>query len=135
MKNFTMYEMDREGLTNILFGSYSKRYSDRISVKKIDYTDRKVKVNANIKADNGLYKNDKILLNKNVIYSRDDGVRFESEMANYDKKQGLFTTDKEFIIYRGKSSTKGSTLRYNSNTKKINATKTKTIYQLQESKK
>jgi LPS export ABC transporter protein LptC len=135
MKVFTMYELDRQGLKTILFGSSSKRFSDRYTVKNINYTDNAKGFTVNMKADNGVYKNENMLLNGNVIYAREDGLRFHSDMARYNKMSGILSTDDDFIVYEGENSATGTSLKYNKFTKKMNATQIKAIYQLQESNK
>lgn len=133
IENFKLYELDKYGVTSLFGGSNSKRYEDRDMVEDIDYTDSTNKLKANIKAKTGLHKGEKIDLDGDVTYSREDGLRFESAHAQYDKKSAIFSTNKDFVIYKGKSSTVGSSLIYNSKEKTTNAKKTKTIYQLEES--
>lgn len=133
MQVFTMYELDTKGLKTILFGSNSKRFSDRYTVKNIDYTDSAREYIANMKADSGVYKDENISLSGNVEYARENGLTFQSDTAHYDKKSSIFSTDKEFVVFKGQSSAIGTSLHYNNVTKKMKATKMKAIYQLQES--
>lgn len=134
MKVFTMYELDTKGLKTILFGSSSKRFSDRYTVRNLNYTDSAKEYIANMKADTGLYKNENIDLNGNVVYLREDGLTFESDSANYNKKRSILSTKEDFIVHRGKNSAIGTSLHYNNKTNKMKATKIEAIYQLQESK-
>ncbi len=135
IQDFTLYELDKRGITSLFGGSNSKRYEDRDIVENIDYTDSSADLKANISAKKGIHMGETIELHENVIYSREDGVRFESESAHYDKKSAIFFTDKNFIIYKGKNSTTGNFLLYKSKEKITNAKKIQAVYQLQESNK
>jgi len=133
IKGFTMYELDTKGLKTILFGTDSKRYSDRYTVENVNYTDSSKLYIANMKADHGIYKDENIFLKDNVTYAREDGLTFESDMADYYKKSGIISTDMDFIIMQGENNAIGTSLEYNNITNKIKAKKIKAIYQLQES--
>lgn len=133
LTTFTMYELDTIGLKTILLGSSSKRYSDRYTVDNIDYTDNSKKYIANMKADDGIYKNETVFLNGNVAYAREDGLTFESDKAQYDKKTKIISTDRDFIVYQGESVVIGSSAEYNNLTNKIKATNVKVNYKLKES--
>lgn len=135
MVSFAMYELNTKGLKTILLGSSSKRFSDRYEVENINYTDNSKEFNVNMKADKGLYKGEKILLDGNVFYYREDGLTFESQEAKYNKKSTILSTDKEYVIYRDKNSIKGKSLTYNNKTNKIKSVKIEAVYQLQEREK
>lgn len=134
LQNFTIYELDQEGLKSIFGGANSKRYSDRDVVEKIDFTDSTNRLITNIKAGKGTHKPQDILLEDEVVYTREDGLTFKSEAAHYEKNSSIFSTDQEFVIYRGESFAVGKALIYDSKSKITNAQNIKTIYQLQESK-
>jgi len=134
LKNFTMYELDKKGLKTILLGNNAKRFSDRYTVENINYTDSAKKYISNMKSNNGTYKDEIILLKGDVTYTREDGLTFQSEIAQYNKKSAILSTDTAFVLYKDKNSARGASLEYNNITNKIKATKIKAIYQLQESR-
>lgn len=88
-----------------------------------------------MKAKKGLYKGDDISLEGDVVYNREDGLIFESQEAQYNKKSTILSTDKAFIVYRGKESVKGSSFVYDNTQKKLSSKNIEAIYQLEESTK
>ena len=68
-KNFTMYDLDTQGLKTMMSGSVARRYVDRYTVKDINYTDNTKKHRANLVAKNGIYTKEKIYLDTNVTYT------------------------------------------------------------------
>jgi len=132
LKTFTIYELDTLGLKTILLGSKSNRFDDRYTIDNINYTDNSKEYIANTKADYGVYKEENVFLNGHVIYTREDGLTFESDKAQYNKKTKVISTDTKFVIYRGDDVVTGSSAEYNNLTNKIKATNTKATYQLKE---
>ncbi|MBN2815887.1 MAG: LPS export ABC transporter periplasmic protein LptC [Campylobacterales bacterium] len=135
LSGFALYELDGQGLKTILLGDSSKRFSDRYTVDGINYTDNSKEYIANMKAKKGLYKGDDISLEGDVVYNREDGLIFESQEAQYNKKSTILSTDKAFIVYRGKESVKGSSFVYDNTQKKLSSKNIEAIYQLEESTK
>jgi len=132
LQNFTIYELDQEGLKSRLKGANSSRYSDRDVIEKIDFTSSATNMVSSIQAGIGTHKSEDILLEDDVVYKREDGVIFKSEMAHYEKKSAIFSTQKDFVIYKGKNSTVGEALMYDSKNKTTKAQNIKTVFQLQE---
>lgn len=131
---FTIYEINTFGLDSILLGTKATRYVDRYDMDNVNFTDNTQKYIANIKANNGVYKNDIITLKQDVIYNREDGLSFSSDEAIYNKKNSIVKTNHKYVAYSGKNKLVGSSLVYN-NLK--NRTKSKNItvtYQLREKK-
>lgn len=132
VNTFTIYEINRFGLDSILLGTKGTRYADRYKIENVNFTDNTKKYIANIKANNGIYKNDIITLHKDVVYSREDGLSFSSDEAIYNKTTSIVKTDKKYVAYNEKSRLTGSSLVYN-NVKNITKSKNITaIYQLRE---
>ena len=133
LKDFTMYELDRSGLHTIMLGSSATRYADRYTVKNIDYTDNeKEEYIANMKADNGIYKNDFVTLTGNVEYVRDDGLTFKTQKAIYNKKTSNVVSDVGYVAYMNESTVRGSYIKYNNEKNRIFSKNVTAKIQLQE---
>jgi len=134
LKDFTMYELDTNSLRTIMVGSAATRYSDRYTVKDMDYTDNSKVYVANMQADNGLYKEEFVTLDGNVVYTREDGLTFKTKKATYNKKTSDVVSDVGFIAYLNSNVVTGSYIKYNNLTKKIYSKDVAATYQLQERK-
>jgi len=134
LANFTLYELDTKGLTTYMIGDKSIKYSNRYEVENMDYTDNSSKLIANMKANNGLYKNDIVDLEGDVVYTREDGLEFITEKIVYNKKTGVANTNKEFIMLRDDNKVVGTSLIYNNILRKSTVTDVVAKYQIEENK-
>ena len=99
LRNFTLYELDVNGLQNIMIGREGYRFKDRIEVNDIDYTDSTRKLQNNVQADFGVYRGvDLITLKGNVRYYREDGMKFKSNKALINQKEETITADGPFTM-------------------------------------
>jgi LPS export ABC transporter protein LptC len=134
LEDFTLYELNENGLVTLMKGSKAIRFSDRYKVTNIDYTDNSKVFIANMRADDGLYRDleDIIDLKGNVVYNREDGLIFESDEATYNQKSAIAHTNKDYVIYRDKNIVVGKSLLYDN---RLNTVKSKNVvakYQIQE---
>lgn len=134
LSDFTMYELDPEGLNTIMLGSTGTRYADRYTVKGMDYTDNSKKYIANMVSDLGVYKNDIVTLTGHVVYVREDGLTFKSEIATYNKKTADVISNTKYIAYLDDNIVTGDYLKYNNMSKKIYSKNVVAKYQLKEGK-
>jgi len=132
--DFVLYELDNSSLSTVMKGSSATRFSDRYVVKQIDYTDNSREYISNMKANNGIYKNDIVDLEGEVFYVREDGLIFESQEATYNKKTNITSTKKDFVIYRDNDKVTGTRLKYNNALNRSSAQEVRAKYQLQEEK-
>ena len=130
---FTLHELDIFGLSTLMTGDNSVKYDDRYLVTNIDYTDNSRKYTANMKADEGLYKDDTVVLSGDIVYIREDGLTFKTDKAVYDKKTEIIQTDSEFISFRTTNTINGSALKYHNDSQNIEAKNVTIKYQLKES--
>ncbi len=113
MRNFTLYELNENGLKDIMIGRKGFRYSDRIEVIDIDYTDSTRKLQSNLQADVGIYNNtDLITLEGNVRYYREDGMKFTSNKAIINQKEETIKTVGSFKMDRLADNIVGNDLFY-----------------------
>ncbi|EDZ62696.1 protein containing DUF1239 [Sulfurimonas gotlandica GD1] len=134
LEAFTLHELSQDGLVTLMKGSKAIRYNDRYKVFNIDYTDNSKNFIANMRADNGLYrdKDDVIDLTGNVIYNREDGLIFESQEATYNKKSAIAKTNKDYVIYRDSNRVVGTSLTYDNRLNRVKSKNVVAKYQIQE---
>lgn len=132
---FTMYELDERGLTSLMSGTEGIRYSDRYSVKLMDYTDNSQEYIANMKSNSGIYKGDNVYLEGDVVYFREDGLTFETQKVVYNKKTAIARADGNYVLYRNNNKVTGNKLKYNNSLNRVQSKNVVARYQLKESKK
>lgn len=135
ISNFTMHELDQKGLVTLMNGSNAARFTDRYRVEEMDYTDNSKEYMANMKANSGVYKNEVVHLNGDILYVREDGLTFETQKAVYNKKTAIATADGNFVLYRGANRVTGEKLKYNNSLEKIESKNVNAIYKFEESKR
>ena len=135
LNKFKLYELNKERMTTIMEGKKGVRYKNRYEINKIDYTDNSKNYISNMKANFGVYKNDKLLdLIGNVKYVRADGIDFQSEKVHYNKATHIATTNSGYTLYVGENVVVGKTLRYNNELNIIKSTDVIANYKIDEGK-
>jgi len=132
---FSVYELDRDGLNDVVIGDKGIRYEDRYRFFNINYTDKTKEYISNIKADNGLYKGDVFVFDGNVNYVRDDGLNFKTQKIRYNKATTVVSTDTDFVAYIGENRVVGTSLVYDKTSKKLRSKDVRATYQIAEEKK
>ena len=132
---FSVYELNRDGLNDVVIGDRGIRYEDRYRFFNINYTDKTKEHISNIKSDNGLYKGDVFVFDGNVSYVRDDGLNFKTQKVRYNKKTTVVSTDTDFVAYIGENRVVGTSLVYDKTSKKLRSKDVRAIYQIAEEKK
>jgi len=132
MNKFTLYELDESGLTTLMIGKNTTRYSDRYVVSDINFTDDSKEYLVNIVANNGIYKNKILKLKDHIYFSREDGLTFQTEQAEYDQNSNIIKTDGKYLSSMGNSTLSGDSLVYYGLEKKIKSKNIFAIYQLGE---
>ena len=134
LTTFTLYELNTQGLTTYMLGDKSVKYSNRYEVDNMDYTDNSSELIANMKSKRGLYKNNIVDLDGDVVYTREDGLEFTTDKIIYNKKTGIANTNAEFIMLRENDKVVGTSLMYNNLLRKATITNVIANYQIQENK-
>jgi len=132
--SFTLHELNTVGIATIMKGNNALRYEDRYLVKNIDYTDNSKKYKANMVADDGIYKDNMVHLQGNIIYNREDGLVFKTQKADYDKVTQIATSPTDYVSFMGNNQMDGSSLKYDSVNKKMESQNVNITYQLKEEK-
>ena len=133
VSSFTMYEFDKNGLTSLTSGLEGAKYIDKYAIEFIDYTDNSKDYIVNMKADSGIYENDNVYLNGDVVYFREDGLTFETQQAIYNKKTTIVNADGNYTIYRDNNKIIGKKLKYNNSLNTFQSRDVSVVYQLEKS--
>jgi len=115
LEQFRLLELSNKGLTTIMDGNKAIKYTDKYIVQNINYTDSSKKYIANMIAKNGIYEDDTIKLDGDILFTREDGLSFLSQHANYNKKTNIVISPENYIATLGKHEARGSYLEYNNN--------------------
>lgn len=116
-----------------MIGKEGVRYSDRYTVKGIDYTDNSKHYIANMKANDGLYQNDIVDLSGDVSYSREDGLMFKTQNVVYNKQTHISVVKSEYEAFRDNDTVIGTYLKYNNELNRIESDNVTAKYNMQES--
>ncbi|TKI69848.1 LPS export ABC transporter periplasmic protein LptC [Sulfurimonas crateris] len=135
ISTFTMHELDKNGLVTLMNGSEASRFTNRYTVKDMDYTDNSKEYMANMKANSGVYKNEIVDLVGDILYVREDGLTFETQKALYNKKTAIATANGKFVLYRDANRVTGVKLKYNDSLERVEAKNVYAIYKLEERKR
>jgi len=129
---FVMYELNSEGLDTLMSGEKAYRFKDRYVFDFVDFTDNAKEFIANMKANSGVYKNNKINLEGDVFYIREDGLSFETQKLEYNTATNIVKTNEPYVAMMGENSMRGDSLIYNSKTKKFNAKSVSVKYNIED---
>jgi hypothetical protein len=133
VKEFTMYELIRNGLKTFMVGSSATKYDDRFIIEDMNYTDKSEEYTANMRAKKGVYKDDKVTLTDDVVYSRENGFVFQTQKVVYDKNNSTAVSDVGYTARVGENIVHGSYIKYNNLLNKVYSKNIEAIYQLKES--
>lgn len=131
---FSMYELENDGLKTLMAGTKALRYTNRYIVDNVDFTDNAKTFISNMQADNAVYKNNIVNLKGNVVYTREDGLTFESDTLKYDTQSTIAQTKDRYIAHRDKDNMTGTSFVYNSAKNTMKSKNVTVKYQLKESK-
>jgi hypothetical protein len=134
LEYFTLYELSKDGLVSQMSGDDGIRYTNRYIVSNMDYTDNSKEFISNMKAKNGIYKQNIVYLNGDVAYKRDDGLRFFSQKVIYNKTKDIVSSDVEYIAYMGENYIFGDSVVVNNKKSTIKSKKINAIYNLEQKK-
>ena len=132
---FMMHELSNKGLQTLMTGAKGTRYSNRYTVKGIDFTDNTESYIANMKADFGVYKDDILNLDGNVHYKRNDGLVFKTQKIVYNKKTSIAYVNQSYIAYKGTNKVTGTSLEYNNLLNQLQSTNVVANYNIEENNK
>ena len=129
-QNFTMYELNTQGLKTQMLGSRASKYSDRYQIKDINYTDYSKKYRANMLAKNGIYKANMIYLDTNVTYKslKKNNFTFTTQHAIYNKKTARVKVKDKYTITFNGGVIHGTSLEYDAIKNKVFSKHVEAVY-------
>jgi len=135
IEDFTLYKIDKNGVTSVVSGSEAKQYVSHYEVQNAHYIENKNKLGEHLYADHARFEKDIAYLNDNVRYFREDGLSFESDKAIYNTKKELLYVPENFVLTQNENVVYGKELHYNSKTGKMQAEKIDANYYIIEDEK
>lgn len=135
IEDFTLYEIDENGVTSVVSGSDAKQYVSHYEVENAHYIENKNKLGEHLYADHARFEKDIAYLNDNVRYFREDGLSFESDKAIYNTKKEVLYVPDSFVLTQNENVVYGKELHYNSKTGKIKAEEIDANYYIAEDEK
>jgi len=109
-KNFSLFELKEHLSDQKIFASKTIKYTNRLDMQDINLTDKN---GHNLLANEAIYKDDNIYMNKNIQLFRADGLRFSTENLKFNLKEKELQTFTPFYLEYNGSTIKGSSLKYN----------------------
>jgi len=128
IKNFKLYEVDQLSVKTMASAPRALKYKDRYKLYNLLLKQKANKQSTTIRAKYGVYKNHCIHVEGGVIVSRDDGVEFKSDEADFNQTSQIITTQKKFTFSQKNNSFSGANLLYRIKDKSIKATNIVGIY-------
>ena len=132
VRNFTLYELDTNGLKTIMAGEKALRFSNRYTVDTIDYTDNSKEFISNMKANHGVYKANTVDLKGDVVYVRENDITFNTDTMFYNTATKIASTKDSYISNRGESHMSGKGLVYNAKLKQMTSKSIQISYKMDE---
>ena len=117
-QNFSLVELKENTIGQQLSAKETIKYKTHLDFKEIDLRDE---MGHNIKAKEGVYKDDIVYMKENIHLTRKDGLSFTTENLNYNLKTKEMQTFSPFILELNESSIKGTNLMFYLKTKEIRA--------------
>ena len=119
-QNFSLVEMDEEGVKNQLNSSLAIKDKAYFKLNDINITYQK---EHHLLAKNALYREDFVYLKDEVSLERTDGLRFTAHDLTYSIKEGSLHAKRGFTMDINKSHLVGENLHYNLKLKSFSADK------------
>lgn len=109
-ENFSLFEFKEDTPAQKLFASQSIKYKNRLTLQDMNLTDQNGHI---LLANEAVYINDEIYMNKDISVIHDNGLTFSTEILNYNLKNKELETFAPFYLDFNGSTIKGSNLKYN----------------------
>ncbi len=133
--NFTIYDMDKNGLRSVFSGLKGYKFKDRYEVSDINYTDNTKEYTANILSDFGVYKDNIVNMQDHVVYTRSDGLTFKTDKASYNQDTGFLKTPSTYTLYKNDDKITGTKLIFDSKENRVQSQQISATYQIKDNGK
>lgn len=117
-QNFSLVELKEEIVGYQLFAAETIKYKTHLDFKEIDLSDED---GYNIKAKQGVYRDNAVYMKENIRLTHTDGLTFTTENLNYNLKTKEMQTFRPFVLELNESRIKGTNLKLHIKTKEISA--------------
>jgi len=122
-------EVNTKKIIGVAYGIKGVRDNGILTVKNFKYHNNSIKL---LKSDEAIYKDNKIYLNFNIDFNKEDGVNCYSEHAVYDKSLKILDITSPFKYIDGKDVAYGNTMRYFSDRKEMFASQVNIMFYTKE---
>ena len=119
IEDFTVYELDRSGVTSVLSGTKGRQFETHYDVEHAQYMQNKNKFNEKLYADKGRFEKEIAYLDDNVRYFREDGLSFKSERAVYNTDKEYLYVAKNFVLTQNENVVYGKGLHFYAKTGRV----------------
>ncbi len=119
-QQFTLMELDEQGVANQLSASLAVKDKSYFKLKDVNVSYQK---SQHLLAKNARYEDKFLYLKDQVRIQRDDGLSFETEDLVYALSKGEIHTEKSFSIEMNQSRIGGEKLHYNLKSRRVFADK------------
>lgn len=113
LENFETKELNQNGLLSITKGLKGLKYNNRYEIVDFDYTDNTNEHIANVVSNFASYKGETANLSGDIVYTRADGLVFETQEGSYNTKTKIAKSKTNYISYMGEHRVTGSSVQYN----------------------
>jgi len=114
----TSTEVDTKKTLSVSYGTYGVRNAGVLTIHNMRYHSSEIDL---MKSDIAILKGDLIYFDHNVSVHKEAGSDYFTEHANYNKKTGILNVTAPFKAIMDENIMHGDTLRYDTRTKKANA--------------
>lgn len=132
MENIKDFEISEKKIIRESSAKKVVRYKDKDVFNHIEMNFVQEDFIYSVKSNKGEYKKDIITLNENVNIERNDGLKFTTELINYDVKNKIFWGDDPFTYTSKFLNANGYGLVYDVKNKDIKSNKIHAIYKLEK---
>lgn len=134
LENFKLSELDTKGLKNVMYAKRGEKYKSKYTVTDFTFLDASKSNITDISAKTGVYRGNILTLVGDVKYIRDDGLIFETQKANYNKKSNIMRSLNKYTSTFNGHKAIGSLLVYNNDSGIVRSRNITMKYNLKENK-
>jgi len=117
-QDFSLLEVKEKILGQQLLAKETIKYKTHLDFKEISLTDE---MGHNIKAQEGVYRDDIVYMKEHIRLTRTDGLAFTTESLNYNLNTKEMESFSPFTLELNESRIKGTNLQFYIKTKEIRA--------------
>ena len=121
----TLIDVDTNDMQSRAYVKHGIRDRGILTIEDLVYLSDNVE---SLSANNGIYYEDKLYLDGDVILQEKGGYRYKTEHAIYDQKTEILSITAPFTGVKGLNKIQGESLEYNTREKKASGTTVGTVF-------